>query len=84
MTSSSPTCACRTWTGWHSSPRSSNAGRSTCGAWCSFPGDTLSSGLSDIAAAGRLRVLEKPFVPAEVRRIVAEVLADGTHAARPS
>jgi two-component system NtrC family sensor kinase len=45
-------------------------------------GDTLSSGLSDIAAAGRLRVLEKPFVPAEVRRIVAEVLADGTHAAQ--
>jgi two-component system NtrC family sensor kinase len=45
-------------------------------------GDTLSAGLSDIAAAGRLRILEKPFVPAEVRRIVAEVLTETAHAAQ--
>jgi two-component system NtrC family sensor kinase len=45
-------------------------------------GDTLSSGLSDFAAAGRLRVLEKPFVPSEVHRVVAEVVAAGVHAAQ--
>jgi len=43
-------------------------------------GDTLSSGLGEQAAAGELRVLEKPFVPRDVRRLVAEVAAEGSHA----
>jgi two-component system NtrC family sensor kinase len=44
-------------------------------------GDTLSSGLSEFAAAGQLRILEKPFVPREVRRLVAQVLNESSHAA---
>jgi PAS domain S-box-containing protein len=44
-------------------------------------GDTLASALRDfVAKSGRL-VIEKPFVPSDVRRVVDELAAGGDHAA---
>ncbi|MES2958626.1 MAG: ATP-binding protein [Pseudomonadota bacterium] len=40
-------------------------------------GDTLSSGLRQFVAQSGRPVLEKPFLPSDVRRVVAEVFADG-------
>jgi two-component system NtrC family sensor kinase len=37
-------------------------------------GDTLSGALRDLADSGRCSILEKPFVPADVRRVVTEVV----------
>jgi two-component system NtrC family sensor kinase len=36
-------------------------------------GDTLTSALRDFAAASGRPVLEKPFLPVDVRRVVAEL-----------
>jgi len=41
-------------------------------------GDTLASTLRDFVAATGRPVIEKPFMPSEVRRVVAELVA-GAH-----
>lgn len=38
-------------------------------------GDTLSAALSDFVSESGRRVIEKPFLPSDVRRVVAEVVA---------
>ena len=43
-------------------------------------GDTLGSRLTDFIAASGRPVIEKPFLPAEVRRIVAEIVTDSESA----
>jgi PAS domain S-box-containing protein len=45
-------------------------------------GDTLSARLREFADAGRCLVIEKPFAPSDVRRIVDEVVANGARGAR--
>ncbi|MEO8756054.1 MAG: ATP-binding protein, partial [Casimicrobiaceae bacterium] len=44
-------------------------------------GDTLTATLAEFVASSRRPVIEKPFLPSEVRRVVAELLADGEIAA---
>ena len=46
-------------------------------------GDTLASALREFAAARRCPVIEKPFVPNDVRRVVAETAAARVGSARP-
>jgi len=43
-------------------------------------GDTLAAGLADFIAASGRPVIEKPFLPAEVRRIIAELVTDSESA----
>ena len=45
-------------------------------------GDTLSAQLRDFADAGHCLVIEKPFAPSDVRRIIDMVVADGARGAR--
>jgi len=45
-------------------------------------GDTLASELREFVRRTGRRVIEKPFLPAEVRRVVAELAAEG-EVARP-
>ncbi len=45
-------------------------------------GDTLASALREFVSESGRPVIEKPFLPSEVRRIVAELVADGDGAAR--
>ena len=45
-------------------------------------GDTLASALREFVSASGRPVIEKPFLPSEVRRIVAELAMEG-EAARP-
>ncbi len=45
-------------------------------------GDTLTSTLRDIAMESGCPVIEKPFLPSEVRRVVAELVANGEINAR--
>ena len=40
-------------------------------------GDTLASGLRDFVSGSGRPVIEKPFLPSEVRRVVADLFADG-------
>ncbi len=40
-------------------------------------GDTLASALREFASDSGRPVIEKPFLPSEVRRVVAEVATDG-------
>ena len=40
-------------------------------------GDTLTSALRDFAAASGRPVIEKPFLPVDVRRVVAELATAG-------
>ena len=40
-------------------------------------GDTLASALREFVAESGRRVIEKPFLPSEVRRVVAELAIDG-------
>ncbi len=42
-------------------------------------GDTLTSTLREFAAASRRPIIEKPFLPDDVRRIVAELVATNAH-----
>jgi CheY-like chemotaxis protein len=44
-------------------------------------GDTLASSLREFAAESGRPVLEKPFLPSDVRRIVAEMAVSGEHSA---
>jgi two-component system NtrC family sensor kinase len=44
-------------------------------------GDTLASELRDFARESGRRVIEKPFLPSEVRRVVAEVASEYRRAA---
>jgi two-component system NtrC family sensor kinase len=45
-------------------------------------GDTLASTLREFAAESGCPVIEKPFVPSDVRRVVAEMAVSGEHSAR--
>jgi two-component system NtrC family sensor kinase len=45
-------------------------------------GDTLASSLREFAAESGRPVLEKPFLPSDVRRIVTEMAVRGEHSAR--
>jgi two-component system NtrC family sensor kinase len=45
-------------------------------------GDTLASTLLEFAAESGCPVIEKPFLPSDVRRIVAEMVIDGERSAR--
>ena len=45
-------------------------------------GDTLASGLRDFVSGSGRPVIEKPFLPAEVRRVVAELAIDSGVAPR--
>ncbi len=45
-------------------------------------GDTLASGLRDFVSESGRPVIEKPFLPSEVRRVVAEIATEGGVAAR--
>jgi two-component system NtrC family sensor kinase len=40
-------------------------------------GDTLAAGLHEFVSASGRPVIEKPFLPGEVRRVVAELAVDG-------
>jgi two-component system NtrC family sensor kinase len=45
-------------------------------------GDTLSEALRELADSGRCAILEKPFAPGDVRRVVTEVVATSEKASR--
>jgi two-component system NtrC family sensor kinase len=45
-------------------------------------GDTLSEALRELTDSGRCAILEKPFAPGDVRRVVAEVVMTGETAVR--
>ena len=45
-------------------------------------GDTLSPSLREFAQSGHFPVIEKPFAPSELRRMVAEVAAESDRRAR--
>ena len=45
-------------------------------------GDTLASALREFAAESGCPVIEKPFLPADVRRVVAEIVTSGEPGAR--
>jgi two-component system NtrC family sensor kinase len=40
-------------------------------------GDTLASGLREFVSSSGRPVIEKPFLPSEVRRVIAELVVDG-------
>lgn len=46
-------------------------------------GDTLAPALRELAGESGRRVIEKPFLPAEVRRVIAEVMASRKDALKP-
>jgi two-component system NtrC family sensor kinase len=45
-------------------------------------GDTLSDALRELADSGRCAIIEKPFVPGDVRRVVTEVVTSSEKAVR--
>jgi C4-dicarboxylate-specific signal transduction histidine kinase/CheY-like chemotaxis protein len=45
-------------------------------------GDTLASALREFAVESGCPVIEKPFLPADVRRVIAEIVMRGEHTAR--
>ena len=72
-TSSSPTSACPISTGARCTRRSSGAGPAGRRASCSSPATRSTSALREFVDESGRPVIEKPFLPSEVRRIVAEV-----------
>ena len=79
---SSPMSACPISTGAPCIGRSNDAGPERAAHVVFVSGDTLASTLRVFAAESGCPVIEKPFLPSDVRRIVAEMDIDGERSVR--